>query len=153
MFAPKSFEWSYKAYKDENHFSVPYKSMYDGLRFIYKDWHTEVFLNSNKISYKDIEDHFKKLSNDFGYVINPTEDFLNQSGYQQLRFKHMEEAIEFFKQNIRLHPNSFNVYDSMGEAYMINGEKALAIENYEKSIAINPKNEDGKEMLKKLKNE
>lgn len=150
-FAPKSFQWSFKQYKDENHFSVPYKSMYDGLRFIYTNWHTEVFLNPNKLLYKHIENHFKKLSEEFGYTLTPTEDFLNQCGYQQLNFKHIEEAIEFFGQNIRLHPNSFNVYDSMGEAYMINGQKSLAIENYEKSIAINPSNENGKTMLKKLK--
>lgn len=152
-FAPKSFKWSYKEYKEENHFSVPYKSMYDGLRFIYNDWHTEVFLNPNKVLYKDIEKHFKKLSKEFGYTINPTEDFLNQCGYQQLRFKHYEEAIEFFKQNIKLHSNSFNVYDSMGEAFMVNGQKALAIENYEKSILLNPNNEGAKAMLKKLKSE
>lgn len=152
-FAPKSFQWSYKKYKEENHFSVPYKSMYDGLRFIYSNWHTEAFLNPNKIVYKDIENHFKKLSKEFGYTINPTEDFLNQCGYQQLNFKHNEEAIEFFKQNITLHPNSFNVYDSMGEAFMVNGQKALAIENYEKSILLNPNNEGGKAILKKLKSE
>lgn len=151
--APKFFHWSYKEYKDENHFSVPYKSMYDGLRFIYSNWHIEAFLNPNKILYKDVEKHFEKLSKEFGYTVNPTEDFINQCGYQQLRFKHIEEAIEFFKQNIILHPNSFNVYDSMGEAYMINGQKSLAIENYEKSIAINPHNENGKEMIKKLKSE
>ncbi|WP_264537439.1 alpha/beta hydrolase-fold protein [Flavobacterium sp. N1736] len=151
MSAPKSFEWSYKEYKEENHFSVPYKSMYDGLRFIYRNWHTEAFLNPNKILYTDIENHFKKLSKEFGYTINPTEDFINQSGYQQLRFKHIEEAIAFFKENVRLHPNSFNVYDSLGEAYMINGQKSLAIENYEKSITINPNNENGKEVIKKLK--
>jgi tetratricopeptide (TPR) repeat protein len=153
MFASKYFQWNYKEYKEENHFSVPYKSMYEGLRFIYKNWHTEAFLNSNKILYKDIEVHFEKLSSEFGYNINPTEDFINQLGYQQLRFKHIDEAIEFFKQNIKLHPNSFNVYDSMGEAYMINGQKSLAIENYEKSIAINPQNENGKEIIRKLKSE
>lgn len=151
--SPKSFQWNYKIYKDEDHFSVPYKSMYDGLRFIYSDWHTEAFLNPTKILYKDIENHFKNLSKEFGYTIIPTEDFLNQCGYQQLNFKHIEEAIELFKQNIRLHPNSSNVYDSMGEAYMINGQKSLAIENYEKSIAINPHNESGKAALKKLKGE
>ncbi|PWB20569.1 alpha/beta hydrolase-fold protein [Flavobacterium sp. HTF] len=152
-FAPKSFQWIYKKYNDENHFSVPYKSMYDGLRLIYSNWHTEVFLNPNRILYKDLENHFKKISKEFGYTINPTEDFLNQCGYQQLRFKHMEEALEFFKQNIRRHPNSFNAYDSIGEAYMINGQKSLAIENYEKSIIINPNNENGKTMIKKLKSE
>lgn len=152
-YASKSFQWSYKKYSNENHFSVPYKSMYDGLRFIYSNWHIEAFLNADKISYKDIENHFKKLSEEFGYIINPTEDFLNQCGYQQLRFKHIEEAIVFFKQNIMLHPNSFNVYDSMGEAYMISGQKSLAIENYKKSLTINPNNENGKAMINKLKNE
>jgi hypothetical protein len=39
----------------------------------------------------------------------------------------------------------------MGEAYMIKGEKDLAIKNYEKSIILNPNNENGKQMLKKLK--
>jgi predicted alpha/beta superfamily hydrolase len=152
-FAPKYLQWAYKKYPEENHFSVPYKSMYDGLRFIYRNWHIEAFLNADKISYRDIESHFKKLSDEFGYTIDPTEDFLNQCGYQQLNFKHIEEAIEIFRQNIRLHPASFNVYDSMGEAYMINGQKSLAIEYYEKSIALNPGNENGKAMLKKIKGE
>lgn len=152
-FASKSFQWSYKKYNEENHFSVPYKSMYDGLKFIYAKWHMEVFLNSKKISYNDIKIHYKKISKEFGYTINPTEDFMNSCGYQELRSNHIEEAIEIFKQNIIAHPNSFNVYDSMGEVYMITGQKALAIENYEKSIFLNPNNENGKTMLKKLRSE
>lgn len=153
IYAPKSFQWSFKKYEEENHFSVPYRSMYDGLKFIYSNWHTEVFLNPKKISYADIKNRFEKLSEEFGYAINPTEDFLNQCGYQQLNFKHVAEAIEFFQQNIKSHPKSFNVYDSMGEAYMLNGQRDLAIENYERSIAINPDNVNGKTMLKKLKSE
>lgn len=43
-----------------------------------------------------------------------------------------------------------NVYDSLGEAYMANGEKELAIQNYKKSLELNPKNTRGAEMLKKL---
>jgi predicted negative regulator of RcsB-dependent stress response len=39
----------------------------------------------------------------------------------------------------------------MGEAYMKKGEKELAIRNYEKSIQLNPNNENGKQMLKKLR--
>ena len=152
-YTTKSFQWSFKQYSDENHFSVPYKSMYDGLRFIYANWHIEVFLNFEKIQYADIKNHFDKLSEEFGYTISPDEEFLNQCGYQQLNFKHLEQAIEIFKQNIKLHPNSFNVYDSMGEAYLANGQKDLAIENYEKSITLNSKNENGKTMLKKLKSE
>jgi tetratricopeptide (TPR) repeat protein len=152
-YAPKSFRWNYQKYLEENHFSVPYKSIYDGLRFIYVNWHTEVFLNPEKIQYADIANHFDKLSKEFGYTIIPGEDFLNQCGYQQLNFKHIEQAIELFKQNVKLHPNSFNVYDSMGEAYLANGQTDLAIENYEKSIALNSRNENAKTVLKKLKGE
>jgi cytochrome c-type biogenesis protein CcmH/NrfG len=45
---------------------------------------------------------------------------------------------------------SFNVYDSLGEAYMINGQAEYAIKNYEKSLALNPDNTNALEMLKRL---
>lgn len=148
--APVTCKWSFKQYKGENHFSAPYKSMYDGLRFIYANWFMDVFLNRNKISWTDIDEHFKKLSAEFGYSIHPTEDFVNQTGYQQLNAGNINEAIGLFQQNIRDHPKSWNVYDSMGEAYMKAGNKKLAIEYYEKSLQLNPGNEGGRKMLRKL---
>jgi len=42
------------------------------------------------------------------------------------------------------------VYDSLGEAYMITGDKEAAIRNYKKSLELNSENEGGREMLKKL---
>jgi len=38
----------------------------------------------------------------------------------------------------------------LAEAYMINGNNALAIKFYKKSVALNPNNKNGIEMLKKL---
>ena len=67
----------------------------------------------------------------------------------QLHLNNIDGAIDIFKQNIKNYPNSFNVYDSMGEAYMIKGEKQMAIKNYEKSILLNPNNDNGKKMLEK----
>jgi Tfp pilus assembly protein PilF len=43
-----------------------------------------------------------------------------------------------------------NVYDSLGEAYLKQGEKALAVENYKKSLDLNPQNENARDVLKKL---
>lgn len=80
------------------------------------------------------------------------ENTLNSTSYQLLADKQVNDAIEIFKLNIKLHPNSWNAYDSMGEAYAIAGNKQLAIENYETSIKINPTNESGKASLAKLKN-
>ena len=63
----------------------------------------------------------------------------------------LKEAIELFKMNVQLYPESWNVYDSLGEAYATAGETALAIQNYEKSLQLNPKNETGRAALAKLK--
>jgi len=148
--APKSYDWSFMKYKGENHFSVSYKSMFDALKFIYKNWFID-FYGTKKMSAGDLRLHFEKLSAEFGIAITPTEEFVNNCGYTQLRAGNIDEAIDIFKQNVKDFPNSYNAFDSMGEAYMKKGKKELAISNYEKSIQLNPANEDGKEMLKKLK--
>ena len=91
------------------------------------------------------------MSAEFGYPISPNEDFLNSCGYYQLRLKHVDNAIGIFEANVKQHPNSSNAYDSLGEAYMTAGNKESAIKNYERSIALNPNNESGKQMLEKIK--
>ena len=80
-----------------------------------------------------------------------TENALNTAGYELLAMKDFEKAIEIFILNTKYYPQSWNTYDSLGEAYLKNGNTALAIENYEKSVALNPKNLVGIEVLKKLK--
>jgi Flp pilus assembly protein TadD len=62
----------------------------------------------------------------------------------------MKEAIEVFRLNVELFPDSWNVYDSLGEAYMNKGDTKLAIDNYKKSVELNPNNTAGIEALKKL---
>jgi CubicO group peptidase (beta-lactamase class C family) len=79
-----------------------------------------------------------------------SENRLNAVGYALLRAKKIPEAIASFKLNAEFYPASWNVYDSLGEAYMTNGDKEPAIANYKKSLELNPKNTNGIEMLKKL---
>jgi CubicO group peptidase (beta-lactamase class C family) len=75
---------------------------------------------------------------------------LNGLGYGFLRAKKLPEALAYFKLNVEFYPGSWDVYDSLAEGYMANGEKELAIANYKKSLEMNPKNSNGIEMLKKL---
>ena len=79
------------------------------------------------------------------------ENDLNNAGYQLIAANRTKEAIEVFALNVKLFPNAWNTYDSLGEAYALAGNKKLAIENYEKSIKLNPKNESGAAVLAKLK--
>ena len=52
--------------------------------------------------------------------------------------------------NVFLYPNSANVYDSVAEAYAVNGNRELAIKNYKRSLELDPKNTNAVEQLKKL---
>jgi imidazolonepropionase-like amidohydrolase len=72
-------------------------------------------------------------------------------GYGLLHMKKFREAIEIFKLSVEAYPQSYNAYDSLGEAYMDNGDKELAIKNYQKSLGLNPGNANGVEKLKELR--
>lgn len=78
------------------------------------------------------------------------EGTLNQTGYSLMGAKKMADAILVFRKNVELHPSSWNAYDSLGEAYLKNGEKELAEKNYRQSVQLNPANENGLTALKKL---
>ena len=84
-----------------------------------------------------------------GEVVN--ENQMNRIGYELLSAKRTKDAIEVFKQNVSDYPQSSNVYDSLGEAYRVNGDRELAIKNYERSVELAPDNTNGVEALKKLR--
>lgn len=76
---------------------------------------------------------------------------LNQLGYSLLYSGHEKDAITVFQRNTQEFPQSSNAYDSLGEAYANVGQRDLAIANYEKSLELNPKNQNAVERLKKLR--
>lgn len=75
---------------------------------------------------------------------------LNNLGYQLLRRGDSKAAIEVFKLNVDVHPDYANGFDSLGEAYMIDGQGDLAIANYQRSLELDPNNGNALEMLSKL---
>jgi CubicO group peptidase (beta-lactamase class C family) len=79
-----------------------------------------------------------------------SEQRLNTLGYELLRAKKTRESVAVFALNAELYPQSFNVYDSLGDAYAESGDKELAIRNYRRSLELNPQNMNATRMLKKL---
>jgi tetratricopeptide (TPR) repeat protein len=76
---------------------------------------------------------------------------INRMGYEYLRKDNIETAIIVFKFNVQAYPDAFNTYDSLGEAYMKNGDTEKAIQNYKKSLELNPNNNNAVRMLEQLK--
>jgi hypothetical protein len=81
---------------------------------------------------------------------NFDESELNSLGYKFIRKYKFKEAIRIFQLNVEAYPKSANTYDSLAEGYMDDGENALAIANYQKSLQLNPKNRNAVVMLQKL---
>lgn len=81
---------------------------------------------------------------------NFDEGELNTLGYQLIRKKQFAEAIRILQLNVEAYPRSSNAYDSLGEAYLDDGDKAQAIADYRKAIQLNPDNGDAVAMLRKL---
>jgi len=79
-----------------------------------------------------------------------SEGELNFLGIELMESGKLPLALEVFKSNTIIFPNSFNVFDSYGEALMKAEKKEEAILMYKHSIALNPKNEGGKKMLGQL---
>ncbi len=83
-------------------------------------------------------------------IYNFDEGELNRLGYILIRENKFKEAIRIFRLNIEVYPQSSNVYDSLAEGYMDDGDKAPAVANYQKSLQLNPKNRNAVVMLQKL---
>ena len=78
---------------------------------------------------------------------------LNALGYRLLQMKKVVDAIEIFKLNVEAYPQAANTYDSLGEGYMVHGDKDLAIANYKKSLELDPKNVNATAKLAELTGE
>jgi len=75
---------------------------------------------------------------------------MNQLGYRYLQEGNIKDAIRLFTLNTISYPNSWNVYDSLGEGYLKDGQVDKAIKNYERSLELNPKNENAIKMLREI---
>jgi CubicO group peptidase (beta-lactamase class C family) len=80
-----------------------------------------------------------------------SESQLNDLGYRLMTRGKLKEAVRVLRLNVEAYPQSSNAYDSLGEAYMKDGDREMAIENYEKSLKLDPANQNAVEMLKKLR--
>jgi CubicO group peptidase (beta-lactamase class C family) len=78
---------------------------------------------------------------------------MNQLGYDLLAKNDTRCAIAVLTINTDTYPDSGDAWDSLAEAYYKAGDKATAVADYERSISLNPNNENGKKMLSKIKAE
>ena len=94
---------------------------------------------------------YREYKTDPAHRFQNTERLMNAAGYFLLGEGLVEEAIRIFQLNVADYPDSWNVYDSLGEAYMEAGQLEPAISNYEKSLQMNPDNTNAVRMLESIR--
>jgi predicted alpha/beta superfamily hydrolase len=126
-------KYAYRYYNNDDHGSVPTIAEYDALRFIFDYYQYNTF---NFNDYKNFENLYENMSKHFGYKVKPPESIINSLVSQCLFFKLYDMALYFSKLNVSNYPENYNVYNSMGDYYDATGDKANAINNYEKALSI-----------------
>ena len=93
-------------------------------------------------------EEYEKLKKDSEYNLNEGE--MNRTGYGLLQSGKIKEAIDVFEINVTEFPKSANTYDSLGEAYLADGQKELALKNYKKTVEMNQKTENAIKIIEGL---
>lgn len=93
---------------------------------------------------------YRRLKAENPAMYDFSENELNTLGYQLLNKNKTKDAIEIFKLNVEVFPKAFNPYDSLGEAYLKDGNKESALANYKKSVELNPDNANGVKIIKQI---
>ncbi len=132
--------WEISKRESEDHASVPLKSLYDGLEFIYSDW--QLKNKTIEEGLDSIKNHYSNISEKYEFEVNPAESVINILGYRYLGNEDYENAIDVFKYNVELYPKSANVYDSLGDALEKDGRHQEAFENYKMAVEIGTSNND-----------
>lgn len=147
--APEGLEWKYTYMEKEDHVSVTHRSIYDGLETLYLGWRVSASLIQKGLD--GIQEHYKSLSEKFGYEIPVQPRVYNLLGYDLIKKMKIAEAIEVFELCINNYPLYWYAYSNLGYCYMLEGNKELAIKNLERALELNPNDKISAQRLKKLK--
>ena len=134
-----NFKWDFQLMEEENHGTVPHRSTYDGLEFIFKEWFkTDLSALYTMSNVEEIKGHFAQMSQRLGYQLSPGEKGWNTIGQRFMQRGRLRNAKEIFEQNVKEHPQSWNVYYSLGSCYQELSLTKLAIDQYQRVLSLHP---------------
>ncbi|PQJ82261.1 tetratricopeptide repeat protein [Polaribacter glomeratus] len=139
--------------KPEMHIELASKTEHDGILYHFRKMGegektpSEYFMDKE---YKSALAAFLEIKkqDSLSPVIN--ENKMNRLGYEYIRKNNFDLALEVFKINAALYPNNSNVFDSLGEAYLLQKDTLNAEINFKKALSINPENRSAQRFLTKI---
>jgi predicted alpha/beta superfamily hydrolase len=126
-----------REYENEDHYSVIYRYIPDGLKEAFKDWkyqpgQGEEFSLSGLKRYKETQKEKFNVSFDYSdrYFIDQAMNLLRQSKN--------EDIITLMEYGLSFHPNSVILHNIIAVEYENSGQIELAMKHYRKMLEIDP---------------
>ncbi|MBX2901678.1 MAG: hypothetical protein KF775_18660 [Cyclobacteriaceae bacterium] len=136
----KGIQYKQNFYENENHNSAPLLTQYDGLRFVFDFYQSDLsekdFQDSTSLIVTKLRNHYQKVSKGLGYSVAPEEEFINYIAYDALGKKHFSKAKSLFILNLENFPQSNKTHAAYADYLAATGDIANATEFYEKSLQI-----------------
>ena len=138
--APESFRWKWKHMPAEDHGSVPHRSLYDGLEWVFDGWNlpemVPLALEEGGGGWAEIIEHYEGLSGRFGWEVKPPQGFIDQLGHYLITLSRADDALRAFEVNSELYPESSSVYSALGDGYGALCRWDEARESYGRAISM-----------------
>lgn len=148
-------EFDWKFYENDNHNGVPFIAMYGAFRYLFEWYNFDeevLFREGQNMTVDELMDmvinHFKNISDQFGYSFLPPEALINRYGDIVMYERWYEKARALYQLNIDNYPQSFRAYDAMGDLHRAQGDNNNAISFYRKSLEM----EENVRVRRKLNN-
>ncbi len=147
---PKGLAYEYQCFPEEDHASVGFPGLFSSLKRLFKGWRFPG--EAWETGPEKVKDHFRSLSDRFGFHVPISEEFLNGHARHGLdRHKAPDGAIRLFEYCLELYPRSGGANEGLGDAYEQKGMNDKAKEFYKKALALDPANANAKKKLDELR--
>lgn len=139
--ASRDPHWSFafRRYPEETHGTVPLRSVYDGLEFIFDGWAVpDVSALFDQGGVSAIEKHYTALSSRLGFTVPVPAEVLLSPAFTLYRQKRVDEAEQVILRTLELYPNDTNALLTAGRLNFDKGNRAKAIEYLKKALLVSP---------------
>ncbi len=149
--SPADLHWEFELMEEETHGSIPHRSTYKGLEFIFGEWNLnnsrENLISGGIDAIQEYEASLEKL-----YGLSPKweEQILSGLGQAMLDKEHGEKAVPVFKKATELFPESDQIWFQYGQSLATAGQSQEAINSLKKALELNKESLQALTSLKNL---
>jgi len=147
---PDKLKWAFNRMKDEDHGSIPFRSTYKGLKFIFSDFDLNANMDAFEAGTLSLADYENRVETMYHEAPNWERGRLLRIGEQLFNNVSPAAALPFFQKATELFPKHVKPWLQQGESLLQTGENEEAIASFQKALELDPTSLPAKVSLKKL---